>query len=139
MSSPFLALFFLVSFYIQVQLEKFYTHSVKNIISTLNTKGSERLAFLNLINNTGNWSSFPLLGGVHQGGVIFEREKIGHLPSCAKLLQDPNSKISPLKVGYFWGTRPQKILPLTLKLAPKILYLTFLKVASEAKCVPQVV
>ena len=28
----------------------------------------------------------------YYGGVIFETEKIGHLPTCAKFCQDPNSK-----------------------------------------------
>ena len=55
--------------------------------------------------------------------MIFEGEKIGNLPSCAKLLLDLNSKISPSKVAYFWVARPLKILPVTLKF-----YLTFLQV-----------
>ena len=49
-----------------------------------------------------------MLSGWGIGWSDFET-KIGHLPSCT------NSKISPFKVAYFWGARPLKILPVTLK------------------------
>ena len=43
--------------------------------------------------------------------------KNGPLPSCAKLLWDPNSKISTFRVANFWDARPQKMLPATQKSA----------------------
>ena len=38
-------------------------------------------------------------------GSNFLKNQWGDFPSCDKLLKDPNSKISPSKVGYFWGRK----------------------------------
>ena len=64
------------------------------------------------------------------------KKKVGHLPSCTKLVEDLNSKISPFKVAYFLVARPEKILPVTLKSAKIFFILSFVKVAPESKCVP---
>ena len=73
------------------------------------------------------------LAGAHQGGVILKENKL-HFLCCAKLLQDPNSKISWLNVAFSLGAGPQKILTVTLKF-----YLTFLKVSPKTKRVLQLV
>ena len=38
--------------------------------------------------------------GAHEGGVILEDKINGHSASCAKLLHDPNSKISLESVAF---------------------------------------
>ena len=61
-----------------------------------------------------------------------------HFPCCAKLLKDPTSKISLYIVAFSLGAGPQKMLTVSLTTARKklYLYLTFLKVLLETKCVP---
>ena len=48
-----------------------------------------------------------------QGGVILKNKKL-HFLCCAKLLWDPNSKISCLKVAFSLVAGPQKMLTVTL-------------------------
>ena len=68
------------------------------------------------------------------GWKIFWRKQIRHLPCCAKLYKDPNSKISPFNVAVQHVEGSQKILTVTLKWARShthTKYLRFLTVRGE--------
>ena len=63
----------------------------------------------------------------------FLRGENGHLPSCGKLLLDPIYKLLPFKVAYFWGARPHKILPVTLKSATQNIIFNIIKGCTWSK------
>ena len=52
--------------------------------------------------------------GIQQGGVILKNKKL-YILSCAKLLQDPNSKISYLSVASFLGRKASENLGCYIK------------------------
>ena len=69
------------------------------------------------------------------GWSDFEKKK-KHILCCAKLLKDPNTKISVLYVASFLGPRASENLDCYPKMSKFfIFYLTFLKVTTETNFV----